>query len=30
MARRLGWNAERTAAETDHYRRLAATLRSFA
>jgi glycerol-3-phosphate dehydrogenase len=29
MARKLGWNAERTAAETDHYRRLAATLRSF-
>jgi len=30
MARRLGWDAERTAAELDHYRRLAATLRSFA
>ena len=29
MARKLGWNAERTAAEIDHYRRLAATLRSF-
>ena len=29
MARKLGWSAERTAAEIDHYRRLAATLRSF-
>ncbi len=29
-ARRLGWNAARTAAEVDAYRRLAASLRSFA
>jgi glycerol-3-phosphate dehydrogenase len=29
MARKLGWNAERIATETDHYRRLAANLRSF-
>jgi glycerol-3-phosphate dehydrogenase len=29
MARRLDWDAAHTAAEIDHYRRLAATLRSF-
>jgi hypothetical protein len=29
MARRLGWDAARTAAEVDRYRRLAASLRSF-
>jgi glycerol-3-phosphate dehydrogenase len=29
MARRLGWDAARKAAEIDDYRRLAATLRSF-
>ena len=30
MARRLDWDAERTAAEVANYRRLAASLRSFA
>jgi glycerol-3-phosphate dehydrogenase len=30
MAGKLGWDAERIAAETDHYRRLAANLRTFA
>jgi glycerol-3-phosphate dehydrogenase len=29
MARRLGWDAARTASEVDRYRRLAANLRSF-
>jgi glycerol-3-phosphate dehydrogenase len=29
MARRLGWEAARTGAEIEHYRRLAAALRSF-
>ena len=29
-AARLGWDAARTAAEIDGYRRLAASLRSFA
>jgi glycerol-3-phosphate dehydrogenase len=30
MAERLAWSAEKTAAEASHYRRLAASLRSFA
>jgi glycerol-3-phosphate dehydrogenase len=30
MARRLGWDAERRTSEVDRYRRLAASLRSFA